>query len=359
MDVLLGQFNLDSPLPTFFEVRAQEETQPMLKSAFRYALTVTAQRSPRLLAVLPYVDEIFTLIWAAVDARCLALVNSTFGEHFYGMTRVVLGPGGNSPGPQEEGAETPEDAGFGSARSHQSDQLGPFLPLSRRDRLFSVLVSVVVPYLRGRLSQLLQRLKDEGQTEEQARRRWEDQYPRLGPLIRASRKAFVVGYPWVNAAYEAATFIYWLRYLFESCWWSPWNHSRRILLKRMDYQDYVASSQHRFVEGIRYGLFGLVVVFKLLEWWHSTESLRQQLEEGAGRPIPAPPEPEKAVDLTGLRESQCPQCRQRTTNPTLNAASGHVYCYPCVHQYVEAHGKDPVTQIRSSLDHLRRIYETA
>jgi len=33
-----------------------------------------------------------------------------------------------------------------------------------------------------------------------------------------------------------------------------------------------------------------------------------------------------------------------------------VFCYPCIHAYVEAHGRCPVTLMPAELDDIRKLY---
>eukprot|EP00756_Hemistasia_phaeocysticola_P063016 Hpha_TRINITY_DN6487_c0_g1::TRINITY_DN6487_c0_g1_i1::g.268::m.268/K13345/PEX12, PAF3; peroxin-12 len=349
MDLVLGQFNLDSVVPTFFEMRAQEDLMDNLKGAFRYALTVTAQREPRLVNVLRYADEIFLALWAYLDWKSLSSLDATFCEDFYGLKRVVVGQAA-PPALQDNDWKPVSSTSQGTSTAR--GELGPFQALTRRDRIYTLVVTILVPYLREKVAEHVARFNEaqNGEGEEEAGRwsYWSEM------LAKA--------YPWVNMAYELVVTIYWVRYLFESQWWSPWNHARRIVVKRLDYNDYMRSRQASslVVDAGRYGLTLLVVVFKLLEWWHSTESVRQQADEADTSRISAPPPPPGIQNApAALPETSCPQCRQRVTNPTLNAASGVVYCYPCVHQYVEAHKHDPLTQIPCTLEHLRRVYESA
>eukprot|EP01064_Diplonema_japonicum_P010581 TRINITY_DN17814_c2_g1_i1.p1 TRINITY_DN17814_c2_g1~~TRINITY_DN17814_c2_g1_i1.p1 ORF type:complete len:358 (+),score=36.49 TRINITY_DN17814_c2_g1_i1:57-1076(+) len=338
MDLLLSQFNLDSPLPTFFELRAQEELTPILGGAFKYGLTVTAQRVIQLAPAVKYSDEIFAVIRAWVDYKFLTAIDSTFSEYFYGVKRVVA----------------PLDASI--RQDVEEGLLASYSKLSKRDHIISLLLCVLVPYIKTKLSNLMWQYKEdpESATFTGTQRR------------RNLTKIFVKVYPWVHFVLEMVTCMYWLRYLFESPWWSLGLHSRRILLRRLEMKDFQAMKKDgtgSFIERTSNFILWVIVGFRVLEWWNSSETSRANDDSGsagASAPmrIPAPPAPR---ELSGLNpdSSVCPICSHSITNPTLNASSGIVYCYPCIHQHVESKKDDPVTHVHCTLDHLRRIYETS
>ena len=346
MDLILSQFNLDSPLPTFFEMRAQEELMPLLSSGFRYGMTVTAQRLVPLAKVVPWSEEIFAVLWALLDYKFLKAIDSTFSENFYGLKRAVAPPG----------ADIMKDIEKGEVRAYHR--------LTKRHRILSVLLSVLLPYIRAKLTEHMWRCKEEEGTAAESN---------LSRRRLALRRVYKKVYPYVHFAFEIVTCVYWLRYLFESPWWSPYLHANRILLRRLDRADYVAlqSSPHTsLLERTGNFILWTIVCFRVLEWWNSTEAARDDTAGDAGiggggatasglrGSLPPPPAPSEVASAT-ISTSECPHCKHSVTNPTLNAATGIVYCYPCIHQYVEHHAEDPVTRSPCTLDHLRRIYETS
>ena len=340
MDLILSQYNLDSPLPTFFEMRAQEELMPILSGGFRYALTVLAQRVIPLSKVVPYSDEVFAVLWAGIDYKFLSAIDSTFSENFYGLKRVVA------------------PAGVDVMKDVEEGELRNYLRLSRRDHVISVLSGVLIPYIKTRLFNYMTQCKEEEGTSAENN---------LTPRKKMLRKIFKRVYPYLHFILEMTTSIYWLRYLFEAPWWGPELHARRIVLRRLERVDYMElqNSPHAaLLERTGNFLLWGIVLFRVLEWWNSTEANRQ---EGGSRPevlgggsedtsIPPPPPP---TEVDGSSTSQCPLCRHTVTNPTLNSSTGLVYCYPCIHQHVEHHGEDPITHTASTFDQLRRIYETS
>eukprot|EP01059_Diplonema_ambulator_P011098 TRINITY_DN21068_c0_g1_i2.p1 TRINITY_DN21068_c0_g1~~TRINITY_DN21068_c0_g1_i2.p1 ORF type:complete len:341 (+),score=42.25 TRINITY_DN21068_c0_g1_i2:668-1690(+) len=339
MDLILSQFNLDSPLPTFFELRAQEELMPILGGAFKYGLTVTAQRVIQLAPSVKYSDEMFAVLWAWLDWKFLEAIDSTFSEYFYGIRRVVAPIDANIPRDIEEG------------------QLQTYLKLTKRDRAVSVLLSVLLPYIKNKLTNIMWRMREDP----------EDPMFTGTERRRKAAAVFKKVYPVVFFVLEMVTCMYWLRYLFQSHWWSAGLHSRRILLRRLEMADFKQMQKDgtgTFVQKASNFILWVIVGFRVLEWWNSTDASRSDSSPTPDSPHPAstripPPAPPKELSSLPSDPSICPLCTHSITNPTLNAASGIVYCYPCVHQHVESKKEDPITHQASTLDHLRRIYETS
>lgn len=101
----------------------------------------------------------------------------------------------------------------------------------------------------------------------------------------------------------------------------------------------------------------LVFAFKFAEWYSQTAAVTQT------KPIPSPPPPPsigQRGDFTlPLDKTICPICGDARTNPAALSCSGFVFCYPCIHSYVEEHSRCPITSLPSRLLDIRRIYESA
>jgi len=107
-------------------------------------------------------------------------------------------------------------------------------------------------------------------------------------------------------------------------------------------------------------LLALAVGCKSLEWWYNSgeEAAREALKTRSNLPPPPAPTPSSHASAKKLpRSSQvCPICRQRKEDPTCLTCSGYVFCYNCIMVHVKAHGKCPVTLIRATEEHVRRLY---
>lgn len=99
---------------------------------------------------------------------------------------------------------------------------------------------------------------------------------------------------------------------------------------------------------------------QLLEWWYT--SGEEKLAKQSNLPPPPPPPP-PLPDPEGLPLPEdvtvCAICRKGRTNPTMAQTSGYVYCYPCIFTYVTRHSCCPVTRIPTTVDELRRLYQSA
>ena len=98
-----------------------------------------------------------------------------------------------------------------------------------------------------------------------------------------------------------------------------------------------------------------VFFLSFMQWWYARD------EDGpvATLPVPAPPRAGKtAPNGVALPKTagDCPLCRRTTVNPTALAASGMVFCYPCIFKYVERYQKCPVTHAAATVDMLIKIH---
>lgn len=50
--------------------------------------------------------------------------------------------------------------------------------------------------------------------------------------------------------------------------------------------------------------------------------------------------------------------RQARTNPAMTTVSGYAFCYPCIFTHVEQHGRCPITHIPTTVETVRRLYQS-
>ena len=53
----------------------------------------------------------------------------------------------------------------------------------------------------------------------------------------------------------------------------------------------------------------------------------------------------------------CPICGKHPQNPAFIRASGYVFCYSCIHSYVENERMCPITKIPIDSDSIQIIYD--
>lgn len=101
-----------------------------------------------------------------------------------------------------------------------------------------------------------------------------------------------------------------------------------------------------------------IFLVKFLEWWYSpTSPARLLARPKTGPAVPQPemlqPHPQ-GLSMENIQYGQCAICRGYITNATA-LPSGYVFCYRCVHAYVEKNNTCPVTLIPVQLWELRKI----
>lgn len=339
--------------------------------------------------------ELFTLALLLLESHYLRHYDASFAENFYGLKRR---PALQQSAAEAEGVPSRAAALGVSVVAAVTPRPG----LSGRQKVAALFFLVLVPYLKAKLDAayahltplpLLNRPAEldhepsgrSGRAGEEA----EDAGGRWRAVREAVRAAFLRAYPTASALYEALFFVYALLYLYERTrFFTPLLHLLGQEVVRLSPEELALQAQRAALRreaavaqvGAVPGLLGLalraglralqlaldsshfllplaIFAFKFLEWWY-TESRAHK----AALPCPPPPEPPVrpahplAMELPADR-ALCPICRQPRTNAALLAASGLVYCYPCIFAYVQQHRRCPVTLLPAHEDQVRKIYE--
>nr|KAJ3419342.1 ubiquitin-protein ligase peroxin 12 [Polyrhizophydium stewartii] len=330
--------------PSLFELAAQGQMRGLLGPAFKYILTVYAQRFPRLL--LPAhrrADELFALLMGLVELQYL---------RDWGVVRTLtlsIDPQILVPLVKTKLDELHERM----TRSRTAQMLGGFVPMAPRAH------------------------EDADQAA-----------PRRSALESAKRAAvhlFKTLYPLVLGGSSAVQLAFQIAYMFgKTEHYDPWLWLCGLKIKRLSMQDFqnyekqAAAARDRLrqqmasASGLQIGLLGSrlaltwlldfvryalpmgIFFFKFLEWWYSSDYHKR----ADTQPIPPPPEPiephRHGVKLPRNHQI-CPLCLKSRTNPTM-LPTGYVFCYPCVFNYVSEYGRCPVTHVRVDTEALRKIY---
>ncbi|NXQ45908.1 PEX12 protein, partial [Catharus fuscescens] len=293
-------------------------------------------------------DEIYVLLDLLLQQHYLARCSASFSENFYSLKRIPMGGGKQQP--------------LATAG------------LPKRQHWKSLLLLVLVPYLKGKLEKLVSSLREE------------DEYSIHPPSSSWKRfyRAFLAAYPYVNMTWEGWFLIQQLCYILGKAeHHSPMLKLAGVRLVRLSAEDIQAlekkwaettsSQTHSFTSrvqstlrkalgGIAFslstGLSVSVFFLQFLDWWYSSEN-QETIKSLTALPTPPPPvhlehEPSSAV-LPSLK-SVCPLCRKVRVNATALATSGFVFCYRCAYSYVKAHQRCPVTGYATELQHLVKLY---
>lgn len=112
---------------------------------------------------------------------------------------------------------------------------------------------------------------------------------------------------------------------------------------------------HAGLESLRYALPGSIFLFKLLEWWYSSASLRPSARmTSSDNVLPPIRPPVKPRALVEPKQGECPVCQGDIVNPT-SFESGYVGCYKCAWRFVSEKGACPVTGLSMTVGGLRKI----
>ncbi|KAH9943358.1 cyclin-dependent protein kinase inhibitor [Epithele typhae] len=360
----------DDPLkPTLFELVAQEQLRDLLQPALKYVLSVFAQSYPRyLLRIVNKHEEFYALLMLFVERHYLRTQGASFAENFYGLKR--------------------RRAPLFKTDRARSAVGGVFAEEKLRDREIwrSLVFLVGLPYLRAKAQDYFEELGGGVQIDvvEESRHTAVD-----GSLKGRMRRAYKKMYPLMNAAFEGWLLVYNIAYLFQrTAYYRPWLSWVGVDLRRLSIDDVRAAqaavrrpgpsprprgllelmkrllwrSPRLLLDSLKVLLPTAIFFIKFLEWWYSPSSPARSLSTSPlGPAVPPPglhaPHPQ-GVRVDDVGYGTCPLCREGLANAT-GLPSGYVFCYRCAHDWVEKHGRCPVTLAEVSLWQLRKILVSA
>ncbi|KAG8451700.1 hypothetical protein GDO86_003769 [Hymenochirus boettgeri] len=332
--------------PNIFEVVAQESLMTAVRPALHHVIKVLAEYNPARYGTLwRWFDELYTLLDLLLQQHYLSWASASFSENFYGLKRVTLG---NDGGNQK---------------------------LKKKHYWKSLLLLVLVPYLRVKLEKLVKRLREE------------EDYSIQNPasFYRRCYKVILASYPFVKLGWESCFLFYQLRYILGNAkHHSPLLSLAGVQLVRLSMEDlnamekkieqpasvYAALSANQHIRSIMKKALGAVALtlssslslgvffLQFLDWWYSTEN-QETLKSLSTLPVPPPPihfDLETYSPLLPKLRTVCPLCRKVRINDTALATSGYVFCYRCVYYYVKTHQRCPVSGYPTELQHLIKLY---
>lgn len=369
--------------PSYFELLAALQVVPMFRDASRHAAAMASARWPERLGFLArWHEELFHGLLLVVEAHYLKHYQSTFAESFGGLTRVRL--------------RHRRSAAAGS---------GAWLPapLDARGRWASLAAAVLLPYLKAKADLWYRRRAEETARRRSARGGGDD--GRVLPASGAEDGRLVRAYPYLHAAYEGAFLLFAVLYMFGyTPFFSPPLHAMGVKVVRMEPEALQLQNLLQFkshfdgfvdvlhspgpvvaarrlaawlwrlaLDNVHNLLTVLSFVLRVLYWWYQAQSAAGLGGAAAARPgadidaallhasaAASPPPPQPATPVSAgfkLPESPsvCPLCLRQRSNPAA-APSGYVFCYPCLHQYVESLHRCPITHLPCSIDQIRKLY---
>nr|XP_048679526.1 peroxisome assembly protein 12 [Caretta caretta] len=338
--------------PSVFEVVAQDSLMSALRPALQHVAKVLAESNPGRYGFLwRWFDEIYTLLDLLLQQHFLSQFSASFSENFYGLKRIAVGD---------------------SKGLHQLASAG----LPKKEHWKSVLLLVLIPYLKTKLEKLVSSLREE------------DEYAIHPPSSSWKRfyRAFLAAYPFVNMAWEGWFLSQQLCYILgKAQHHSPLLALAGVRLVRLTAEDIqvleqklaaaTASQQpaHSIKEQVQSAVkkaLGCVALslstslsvgvffLQFLDWWYSSEN-QETIKSLTALPTPPPPvhlDHGTGSPLVPKLKTVCPLCRKIRANDTVLSTSGFVFCYRCVYTYVKSHQRCPITGYATELQHLVKLY---
>lgn len=316
-----------------------------LRPGLRHLLNFVATLSPgKAGPIARYYDELYSLLEGALEWHCLSRYSASFAENFYGLKRV---------------------AAVGGAL------------LSPQERWRSLLLLVLVPYLRHKLDAAHARLQ----------RHLQGKAATGTPMDRLLR-ALVAVYPYVWTGVEASSLFLQLAYITNrSSVHSPWLWLAGARLERLSEAEALAQSEAGYGASSARGsvslgrrllwllgrlgrgallllsrILGLgLFLVQFLDWWHNSaevpsSSLSLSALTTTIPPAPKAPSAAGNVNVLSLNPGHCPICRRPRRNDTLLTTSGYVFCYACIFRHLEADRRCPVTSRPATKAALVRLF---
>lgn len=137
---------------------------------------------------------------------------------------------------------------------------------------------------------------------------------------------------------------------------NPPSNVSQGLLKRIF--DALKRSPHALLDSLRLLLPTAIFFIKFLEWWYSPNSPAKALSVSPLGPVIPPPRMlpphPQGVFVDPEHYGQCPLCEKAINNATA-LPSGYVFCYRCIHDYVDENHQCPVTLQPSRITQLRKV----
>eukprot|EP01125_Pyxidicula_operculata_P009241 TRINITY_DN3054_c1_g1_i5.p2 TRINITY_DN3054_c1_g1~~TRINITY_DN3054_c1_g1_i5.p2 ORF type:complete len:366 (+),score=63.15 TRINITY_DN3054_c1_g1_i5:39-1136(+) len=346
--------------PSFFEMFLESQMMPSLKPAIEYIIEVFVQRYPSYYSLLNYTDEAFYTFLLILERHYLKHYDGSFAENFYGLKRAIVTSGTNDNPP----------------------------PLRMKHKLSTLFFLVVLPYIKTKLDKLYTKLDNEhNRAANNNNTNTNTTAQQRHKIVRILCSILYSVYPYLVASYEGSLFIYQLLYMYGySIYYDPFLHIQGLHVTRQTSRDKLLlalklkqQEKHRksllkekgklvliwlfLVDGVRkildytqYLLPITIFFFKFLEWWYNEPRFQQSTNDMT----PPPPHPPKMSTTSSIKlpedKSKCGLCKETRTNPSISI-SGFVFCYPCLHEYVNNHRECPITKQPMETEQIRKIYD--
>ncbi|XP_012340453.1 LOW QUALITY PROTEIN: peroxisome assembly protein 12 [Apis florea] len=313
--------------PSIFEIIAQESlahtVEPVFTKFLSFIVSFNIERYGHLLR---WTDEGYLIFNTILQQYYLTKYSASFSETFYSLKRITIV---NSKIKCE---------------------------LSNKQKKLSLMLTVLFPYIKIKLSQLVEKYKLEEVDDCVLKSKWQKFYRNCiikGNAIIFMIYEFMVLYNYVlyisgKSAYTSLL----LRLLSITLTYAEPKPILSIsdLLKKIRTNSFGISDgidifQRMMTTSFEFGAFFL----QFLSWWTQEHYSTNLLS----LPIPSPPKiPEIAKQYKGI----CPICYKAFRIHTVLSVSGYAFCYQCILPVIRTNKKCPVTNYPAKEDDLIRLY---
>jgi peroxin-12 len=238
-----------------------------------------------------------------------------------------------------------------------------FKPLSRRNKIVSLFLLTVMPYVERKAELWYVRNTDMSVDAIAMRDAYAYRYPHRAALLRFLAR---VVYPIYHVVKQGSRFAFLLFYLLEMTpFTSPLHRVFGIVLRRTTAEDSLATGPRarRALLIARVVLILIFCGFRLLDFTRNAETAVTARAMG-DEALPIPPPPVLGADVplpedrsTLPKPGECPVCHRRVTNAAVCLVSGVVGCYPCLQNHIREQHECPVTHQPMGVEQIRRIFE--
>lgn len=395
---LLSQINIASPIPSFVEVDFVNSLNKSLTKAFHFAHVLLAEKSDIVAACLPWGVEIWLVLQSFLEYSLLNHTNATFAEMLFALrcgaiesparpfasqgmlSWLICGPA-PIPSLEEQALMAADSAALPQSTMTEGNvQLSAeeahaarcasyghlrFGPLTKKQRCVTLIQLTLKPYLEERFAKWYAEQKDTSGDAVMIRNEYARQYPNRARV----KKILTFLYPILHTISEGLSFLYQILFLLEfTPYTTPLYRVFNIALRRLTKADQIATSNpraQRVLMLVRLLFLLLFFGFRLLELTNvGNGGTGHDTSVTAGDDIAIPQPPVWGVDVVappGTKPPQpgmCPVCERRINNAAVLVVSGVVGCYACLQQYTAEHGLCPVTKRKTTVEFVRRIYES-
>lgn len=246
-----------------------------------------------------------------------------------------------------------------------------FTKLSQRQKIISLLVTTVIPYLLRHAEAWHAEQVDPTLDAVDRRAAFARAHP-LKAKVYAVLAKYV--YPFFYVGWESLNFLFVFFYALELTPYTCLIHRlSHLAVRRLQSSDRAVSPKtSRLLLFVRVTMMLFYYSTLFVQW--TSRQQNHNAGESSGRlnnaanldlqSMPVPPPPVFGVntnlpsDAEPPTPGECPLCHKEIMNATVLTVSGILGCYVCLHEYVQENKKCPVTKQPCSLLQLRRIIKS-